>query len=87
LRYVAERCTSTVFGVTNSSWAISRFVRPAAARSATRRSLGVSAPGPAPSSVVRLTPLAASSVRTASASAGAAQARAILESVQVAPAG
>ena len=42
LRYALERCTSTVFGVTKSICAMSRFEPPSAARLATRRSLAVS---------------------------------------------
>ena len=41
-----RRCASTVFSVTNSCCAIPRLVRPLAASSATRRSLGVSASRP-----------------------------------------
>ena len=44
LRYELPRCHSTALTVTNSSFAISRLVRPSAASSATRRSLGVSSP-------------------------------------------
>ena len=46
LRYELPRCHSTALMVTNSSLAISRLVRPWAASSATRRSLGVSSSVP-----------------------------------------
>ena len=45
--YACDRCISTVFIVTNSSWAIWRLVRPSTARLATRRSLAVSDAGAA----------------------------------------
>ena len=63
LRNARPRCVSTVFSVTNSICAISRLVPPAAARSATRRSLGVSAHVPARSGVRGRRPIAASSAR------------------------
>ena len=44
-RRLCDRWTSTVCTLTNSAWAISLFVSPRAASSATRRSLGVSSPG------------------------------------------
>ena len=47
------RWVSTVFSVTNKVWAISRFVLPPAASSATLSSLGVSASAPE-RSVVKL---------------------------------
>src|ERR1700729_1948164 len=46
LRYAFRRWYSTVFGVTNSAWAISRLLWPVAASSAIRRSDGVSDAGP-----------------------------------------
>ena len=46
MRNARPRWVSTVFSVTNSVWAISRLVPPAAASSATRRSLGVSESAP-----------------------------------------
>ena len=58
LRYALERWTSTVFGVTNSACAMSRFVSPDAARSTIRRSDAVSAPTPAWASVRGRVPVA-----------------------------
>ena len=46
LKYALRRWNSTVFVETNSACAISRFVSPRSASSATRRSLGVSASVP-----------------------------------------
>jgi hypothetical protein len=46
LRYALDRWSSTVLVVTKRACAISRFDEPAAASSATRSSLGVSAAGP-----------------------------------------
>ena len=68
LRYVLERWTSTVFGVTNSCCAIALFVCPAAANTATRRSLGVRASGPKTPRVGLRPPAALSSSRARSAS-------------------
>src|SRR5581483_10973908 len=67
LRYELRRWYSTVFGVTNRAWAISRLLCPAAASSAIRGSLGVSAAGPLSSTSRRgRATVAASSVRARS---------------------
>jgi hypothetical protein len=58
LRYALERWTSTVLGVTNSAWAMSRLVSPVTARSTTRRSDAVSAATPACASVRGRAPVA-----------------------------
>lgn len=60
LRYIRDRCASTVRNPMNSSAATSELVRPAATSSPTRCSAAVS-PGPAPLGVERVPSLASSS--------------------------
>ena len=68
LPYACPRCVSTVFAVTNSACAISRFVRPATASSTIRRSLGVSDATPFNSLRRGRAPAASNSCQACSAS-------------------
>ena len=87
LEYVWLRWVSIVLVVTNSAWAISCVVRPSAASSATRSSLGVRASGPVAYSRLGLAPVAASSARARSASRMAPAVGGEIEPVAQWPAG